>query len=225
MMIKKIKNVSGSSKVWAGLEIQDGSTYTVDAQYEAVQFSEDPEFLLDIDNNNVEVYNDTIEIIGKENIVAFLIDQYLPSLAVDLNNVDFSVTTDDWTTVDSDRILWDLHNNYNQTSNDNEITVDQIASFDFKATVKNLVNVDEVEFALFKRAEPDDDYWFILDKRKVGADTDLHMGGATFFDFYAGDKYTLKVKLYKTVPILDCSADIEGSDDYTAWGYNCSRLL
>lgn len=146
---------------------------------------------------------------------------YQSSLAVDKNGTDQSLSGNDWTEITASRKLWDFGGDYNLSNNNFTIPYDGVYSFDSQISMTNLVNVTEIELAIFKRGSPDD-YWFIIDRKLIptGA-TSIQLSGATMFDFYTDEEYCLKIKLYGTSP----SADISGSDDFTAWGFNLHRPL
>lgn len=151
---------------------------------------------------------------------------FFPSLAVGFENIDVVIPDDQWMDLAATRVIWDTNNNYKLGTSDFVVNRDGIYSFDIQAAFKELINVKYVEIAVFKREEPEDDYWFIIGKINVPAgETEVHLGGSTSFDFYGGDRVCVKVKIYKADEKLPCSCKINGSDDYTAWGYNLIRNI
>jgi len=150
---------------------------------------------------------------------------YFPSLAVDRDGVDQTIAVDDWVTVESERVIWDLNENYDSETDDIVIEMDGIYSFDIQLNILEQENVKDIELAIFKRETEADDYWFILDKQKCEVGESIHLNGNTSFDFYSGDRYCLKIKANKIVSEDPCSFVINGSDDYTAWGYNFIRKI
>jgi len=150
-----------------------------------------------------------------------LTQSFLASLAVDKNGTDQTLSGNDWTVVTSTRVLWDIETNYDEDTNDLIVHYDGIYSSDGQVKLTDIQNCTKIELAIFKRGSPDD-YWFILDEKPIASgQTDSLLSFATFFDFYEGERYCIKIKLYGE----NASATIDGEDDYTAWGYTFSRSM
>lgn len=73
-MSKIIKNISGETKTWAGVEILNNTTYLCLNQEEANRFSQDDAFLVSLSNNHAQVYVDETLISGISNSLAILSD-------------------------------------------------------------------------------------------------------------------------------------------------------
>jgi len=151
---------------------------------------------------------------------------YQPSFAVDKDGVDQLIEDEEWAVISGPNVLWDTQSNYDISNDDFIVGVQGIYLFDGQFKITDMENVATIEIAIFKREDPEDDYWFILNKRNVVASSgETQMSGMTSLDFRANEKYTVKIKVTKSHPMLSISAKISGSDDYTAWGYNFIRKL
>lgn len=182
----------------------------------------------------LELPDDTPEEVWTERLAAFShvpveIPPFIyPSFAVDKgpgDGVDQVISDDSWTEVSAEQVLWDKNLDYDIETNNFNVHWKGVYSHDSQLMIKDCVNVSKVELAIFKREEPEDDYWFILDKKSIDSSNEVQINGATSFNFDQGESYVLKIKLYKADAGLDCSATISGSDDYTAWGFNYIRDL
>ena len=211
-MAKIIKNIDTVSHTYSGQVIESGQSYSIQLT-EEVLFKNNISLIQDISDGKM-VINDGIVDLSLNTSIRYLQDSIFSSLAVDKNNTEQDLTDDSWTTLISNRILWDKNGDYATESEDLIVPFTGIYFFDLQIKVENLLNVEEIEIALFKRGTPDD-YWFILDKKNISSETSVQLSGATSFDFVEGDRYCIKVKLYGT----DCTATICGGDDYSAWGY------
>lgn len=153
----------------------------------------------------------------------------MPSLAVDKgedDGTDQLIEGEGWVEITAHRKLWDANEDYDLENNNFDISRDGVYFFDGQFRIVDMVNCSSVEVAIFKREDPEDDYWFIIDEAPNSSGKEkVHLSGATGFDFRSGESYCLKIKLTKTNVLLACSAKILGSDDYTAWGFNWIREL
>ena len=145
-------------------------------------------------------------------------------MAVDKDGINQSISGTTEVVVTKNRVLWDFNNEYDDNTDDFVVEVDGVYAFDIQLRMINFINCDSVELAIYKRGDPDD-YWFILDKKSVGINNNIQLGGSTLFDFYKGDRICIKIKLTKVSALLNVYADIDGDDDYTAWGYNFVRSI
>lgn len=217
-MAKYIHNISGETKVYQGMEVLDTAYFLIPPPLYN-EFSENEDLKLDIENGLVSMSRDgSTDISSIENCLAFLAPQdYRVSVAIDKENIDQNVIGTDPVVITANRILWDLHNDYDLPTEDFIVPIDGVYFFDIQLKLKNLSNTATVELALYKRGTPDD-YWFILDKKDVSSETEIQLSGATSFDFYKDERYVLKLILTKILPLVECSCVIDGLDDYTAWG-------
>lgn len=71
-MAKIIKNTDSVSKTWGGMLIASGQSYTCQSQTEANRFSNDDNFIADLNSNKAEVYNDATKVIGQASSINFL---------------------------------------------------------------------------------------------------------------------------------------------------------
>jgi hypothetical protein len=148
------------------------------------------------------------------------------SVAVDKNGVDQAITADTWEVVQAERIIWDLNGDYDEADDDFVVPENGLYKADPVLRIKDIEHVDVVELAIFKREDPVDDYWFILD-RQYPSDQNLSeviLSNSVAFDFYKGEHYCLKVKITSSSGQTGV-ANIDGSDDYTAWGFDLSKKL
>lgn len=224
-MSKYIHNISGSTKYYQGLEIADGSFYKIPFHLQN-EFADNADLIQDIENGLIKLSRNGVDDVDtvENNLHLLGVSPLRISLALDKNGTDQLVNTTDWTVVEAERLIWDLNADYDLTTHDFVVPADGIYNFDVQLKLDNFSNVADVELAIFKRGSPDD-YWFILDKKSVGSETQLQLNGATQFDFYKDERYTLKIKLTKVLPLIGASFTIEGSDDYSAWGYSISEVL
>lgn len=147
------------------------------------------------------------------------------SLAVDKNGTDQSISGTGWVVVEAERVLWDLNQDYDMAVDDFIVPENAIYTLDPVIRVKDIVDVEEIELAIFKRGSPDD-YWFLLD-RKYPASLSLSevvLSNSVAFDMYKDERFCLKIKMVATSGGTP-TANIDGSDDYTAWGYDLSKRL
>lgn len=224
-MGKYIHNISGSSKTYQGIEIPNGDFFLIPPMLYN-EFSDNADLILDIQNNLVAMSRDGItDLATVENSLALLETlNYRVSVAVDKEGIDQLVSGTSPVVINADRVLWDLHEDYDLDTEDFIVPIDGVYTFDCQIKLTNLSNVASVELAIYKRGTPDD-YWFILDKKDTNSLTEVQLSGATSFDFYKDERYCLKLILTKVLPLVGCSCTIDGSDDYTAWGYNLSYPL
>lgn len=225
-MAKYLHNVSGETKTYQGREILD-SEYCLIPAFLYQEYAENETLLQDIQNGLIKVSRDGVnDIETVENaLIHMSADQYRVSLAVDKNNIDQFVSGTDPVVVTADRILWDLHEDYDVETDDIVVPADGVYSFDCQIKLNNFSNLASVELAIFKRDQSGDDYWFVLDKKSVSGLNEIQLSGSTEFDFYKDERYCLKLILYKTLPLVGVSCSIEGNDDYTAWGYSLRYLF
>lgn len=219
-MAKYIHNISLSTKTYEGREITSDSYFLIPPPLYK-EFSQNSSLIDDITNGDILLSRDgTQDLETIENSLALLKDEDIrSSIALDKEGIDQYIEGDSPVVITSDRVLWDLNEDYDINNDNFLIPIDGIYFFDCQIKITDLSNVSSVEIALYKRGTPDD-YWFILDKKEVGSLSEIQMAGATSFDFYTGEEYTLKIILTKTISILECSCTISGNDDYTAWGYS-----
>lgn len=147
------------------------------------------------------------------------------SLAVDKDGTDQALTGTDWIDVQAERIIWDLNEDYDVSTDDFLVPDNAIYKFDPMMRIKNIVDIEEIELAIFKRGSPDD-YWFLIDRQYPAAQglSEVVLSNSIAFDFYTGERYCVKIKMVATSGGTP-TADIDGSDDYTAWGYDLSKKL
>lgn len=224
-MAKYIHNISLETKEYQGRDIPAGGFYRIPSPLYA-EYSEDQQLIQDIQNGLVALSRDgENDISNIENSLLLLSTvEFRCSVAIDKNNINQFMQGTDPVIVSADRILWDIGEDYDLATEDFVVPADGVYSFDSQIRVTNLSNVSSIELALYKRGQPDD-YWFILDKQAIGSQTEIHLNGATEFDFYKDERYALKVIMYKTLPLINCSCTINGNDDYTAWGYTLRYLF
>jgi hypothetical protein len=216
----KIKNISETAKTFCGQTIEPGNVYFIQDN-EIINFANDEDFIAAINSEDILVYNADDESLAQETGVQVLTNHFHSSTAIDKNGIDQEITGTDWTEITGERILWDLNGDYDVETNNFIVPFDGIYFSDLQIRVTDIVNVTDIELALFKRDTPVDDYWFILDKKEIYLETECQLSGSTSFDFYEGEEYVLKIKLSGT----NASCTLSGSDDYTAMGYSFTRSL
>ena len=224
-MSKYIHNTSEITKTYQGREVLPSSFLIIPPSLYG-DFAEDNEILSDIINGSITISLNTIpESTNIANSIALLaVTQFRSSVAIDKNGINQYISEIDPVVVVGDRLLWDLNEDYDLSTEDLVVPLDGIYSFDIQLKVSNLSNVSSVELAIYKRGEPDD-YWFILEKKDVGSLSELQLNNTTSFDFYSEERYCLKIILTKILPLISCSCTIEGNDDYSAWGFNLEYAL
>jgi hypothetical protein len=155
--------------------------------------------------------------------IEVIIDTYAASsLAVDKYGTDQVIGSSEWTVLTSERIIWDINSDYSKETDDFVVPYNGIFFHDGQFKFKNMSGVSEIEIALFKRGVENDDYWFVLaHSYGLSGVPDIQISTGTSFDFYTGESYCVKIKLSGSTP----SATVDGSDDYTSWGYTFSRRL
>jgi len=220
-----IHNLTEEDKTYQGREIIAGSIFRIPPALYS-EYSEDTSVTDAIQNGDIVLSRDGVNII--ENIENALIvlsnPHFRASIAVDKDGINQLISGVNPTVIIADRLLWDLGEDYDVATDDIVVPADGVYSFDAQLKVTNMSNVASVELAIYKRGDPDD-YWFILSKQNVGSLTEIQLSGATLFDFYKDERYTLKIILTKVLPLIGCSCTISGDDDYTAWGYNLVNLF
>lgn len=219
-MAKYIHNISNSEKTYQGKVIPIDGYYLIPPPL-YVEFSEDKDLVSDIEIGDVVLSRDgQTDLVTIENNLALLTpDTYRISIAVDKENISQYASGVDPVTINAERILWDLHEDYDIDQNSFIVPIDGVYFFDCQIKLTNISNIACVELAIYKTGSPDD-YWFILDKKDVTSLSEIQLSGATSFDFYKNDSFKLKLIMTKVLPMNQCSCTIDGSDDYTAWGYS-----
>lgn len=219
-MAKYIHNISGESKTYQGKTLSDGEYYLIPPPL-YTEFSEDSDLLSDIMSGDIVMSRDGVaDLTTVENSLALLAPMdYRVSVAIDKEGIDQYASGTSAVTITADRILWDLHEDYDLENEAFVVPIDGVYFFDIQLRLTNLSNVSTIELALYKSGSPDD-YWFILDKKDVSSLSDIQLSGATSFDFYKGDSYKVKLIMTKVLPLVECSCTIDGDDDFTAWGYS-----
>lgn len=197
-----------------------------------LEYAKDESLQTAILNENIKLSFDGTSVLTVAAEKQAILLQYLPidpvpsSFAADKLGTDQIVETETWTKVTSARRIWDKLGDYDITNDEFVIPANGIYNFDIQLRLKNLANVAEAELALFKRETPEDDYWFIISRRTgISGLGYVHLNGATQFDFYAGERYYLAIKLVKNDPELPITATIDENDDYTAWGLSWETTI
>jgi hypothetical protein len=145
------------------------------------------------------------------------------SCAVDKDFINQDLSGSEFTVVSSSRVLWDVGEVYDIPKDRIVIPTNCLINFDIQLRVQNIVNCEKIELALFKKGEPDD-YWFILDYKAVGSETELQLKGATQFDMYGEEEFDVRIKLHPVVGQTP-TATIIGDDDFTAWGFSATHQI
>jgi hypothetical protein len=214
-----IENISGEVKRLNGKEFQDDEIYQIPDSEREKWINDAVIDEIEAENFQIHDIEGAIEDIGCQ--VFHLKDEYNFSCAIDKDGTDQSLSGNDWIEITGSRILWDLGENYDIENNNFVIPFNGIYVFDIQAKIDSISNCSRIELAVFKRQEPADDYWFILDNKNIINETSVQLTSMTLFDFYFSEEYCLKIKLYGE----GASASIDGDDDFTAWGYNFIRRI
>jgi hypothetical protein len=225
--MKKLKNTT------ATLITHIASGYDLEPSIE-VEFPEnEAQIMCDIQLFDLIDSGDVIVIAGTQELSPEIGKSYFcnnsialnSSLALDKDATDQSLTGIDWIEVTHQRIIWDVNGDYDGSVDDFVVPIDGIYKFDCKMRIKNIADCDEIELAIFKRDTPDD-YWFIIDRKYPAAEnlSEVILSGAITFDFYQYERYCIKIKMVQTSGGT-VAADIDGDDDFTAWGYDFSKKL
>ena len=226
---KIVRNQTAEERSYCGQMIQAGESYEIE-WLEDRRWQTNSDVFDAIDNGDLMVSDGFSDITDPGTAKIYMQSripmEYPSGCAIDLDNVDQDLSGDDWNVVLGTRALWDFLVNYDLEAGDFIAPADAIYFFDLQIKVTDLSNVSFVEIAMFQRASPDDDYWFILGGAQTDiTQTELQISNGTMFDMRYGERYCIKIRLTKTNPLLDCSAKISGSDDYTAWGYDFRRPI
>ena len=217
-----LKNISGQQlnllKIWS---IDEELSLNEEIR---AHFAENSAVIEAINNSNLAILCEKCnQVLQTKTAIACLKKDFYSSLAVDKDNIDQVIDeANNWVTISSNRILWDVNNDYLSSTFDFKVPFDGIYSADGQIKLVEITNCSKIELALFKRGEFFDDYWFILDEKPiVSGQTETLLSYSTFFDFYEDEKFCLKIKLCGE----NSSAKIVGEDDFTAWGYSFARNL
>ena len=223
-MGKYIHNKTEESITINGKEIPANSTFKIPEHLYA-EYSDNDFLLTQIDSGYINVSYDGINILNSiaSQKQCLRVTAFRSCLALDKNGNDQTINSTTETVITKNRTLWDFNSDYDDETNDFVVPIDGVYSFDIQLRINSFFNCKTVEIAVFKRGDPDD-YWFILDKATV-VDDFVQLSNSTLFDFYEGERYCLKIILEKTSGLLEVSANINGSDDYTAWGYNLLKII
>lgn len=226
--VKRVKNNSGEDRTYLGQIIENGAYYQIEKQ-EDLKWQNSQDIQDFIASEELIVSDGSTDITdiptAQTYMMARIPQEYPSSCAIDMENADQSITGDGWVEVLGIRKLWDFLNNYDLASANFNVPTDAVYSFDIQLKIKDIVNVARVELAIFKRETPEDDYWFVLDNRANISGDFIQLSSSTMFDMYIGDQFCIKIRLTKSDPGVECSANIDGSDDYTAWGYDYTRPI
>ena len=216
----KIKNISNEVITISGKEFQVNEIYQIQDS-ERLCWSNESSYIEDLlGNETIEIYSGETKLEIKT-ALSVLNNNFDYSFAVDKSNTDQELTSGSWIEVSALRKIWDIGNIYDIENNDIEISCDGIYFHDGQIRIKDIVSVESIELALFKRQTPEDDYWFILDKKIITAETSVQLSSSTLFDFYEDEQYCLKI--YIAGEGATCT--IDGSDDFTAWGLNFTKSM
>jgi hypothetical protein len=171
-------------------------------------------------NESFSVFCDDTEL-STQTGLAILAQDFNCSFAVDKANTDQTLSDPgDWIEIPANNIIWDLSGDYDDETNDFVVPFDGVYYADVQMRIKDILLCSSIELAVFKRDDPDD-YWFILDRKILQGETDVQLTATTSFDFYEGERYCLKIKISGALS----SCKIDGSDDFTAWGFNFGKSL
>lgn len=225
-MSKYLHNISGIEKEYQGLSIPINGVFEIPPHF-YLEFSRNSALESDIQSQHIKVSRDGINYIESiDNALAYIkIIEQRSSLAVDKDGVDqfTSGTTD--TVINSERVIWDINNDYNTSEDCFIVPFDGVYSFDCQVRVKDISNCSFIELAIFKKTDEVDDYWFVIDRKEIGVQTSIQLAGATLFDFYKNEEYDLRIILTKNLPLIQCSCVIDGDNDYTAWGFDLNQVF
>lgn len=223
-MGKYLHNFTESAITVLGREISASSVFKIPEHLYA-EYADDEFLSTQIDSENVGISYDGVNVLNSINSQKQCLKAtaFRSCLALDKNGNDQTIDTTSATVITKERSLWDFNEDYDDETNDFVVPIDGVYSFDIQLRVNSFFNCKTVEIAMFKRGDPDD-YWFVLDKATV-VDDFIQLSNSTLFDLYEGERYCLKIILEKTSGLLAVSATIDGNDDYTAWGYNLSKIL
>lgn len=224
-MAKYLHNKTNAAREYSGLEIAANDVLLIPPGMYS-EFATNTSVAADIEAGHLTAsYDGVTELQGIESAKQLVrTTAFRSCIAVDLDNTDQSLSGTSPIVAEASRVLWDFNEDYDTVNHNFVVPVSGVYSFDVQMRFNNFFNVKSVELAIYKRGSPDD-YWFILDKKDVNDDTYLQLSNSTLFDFYEGDEYCLKVILEKSNVLLGVTAEIEGNDDYTAWGYNLLRII
>lgn len=222
-----IKNNSGQTKNYGYGDLPDGETWEFPSQGVLDRLANKPAFVADVLSGDIAVVQDENELKPKigMNWLRYNSPVLTSSLALDKDGTNQSISGNGWTVVTANRVLWDINEDYDNSTNDFVVPIDAVYRMDALMVVKNIVQCQQIELAIFKRGEPDD-YWFLVD-RKYPALLSLQevvLSNNIAFDFYSEERYCLKIKMTPTI-LGNPQATIDGDDDYTAWGYDLSKKL
>lgn len=205
---------------------QFGSNVEVEITYVDSLNMQDAQMTDWILDGSIVVIKDTLElspVIGESYFSSNSVS-LSSSVAIDKDATDQSISDVNWILVTADRIIWDIDEDYDATTDDFVVPIDGVYKFDCKLRIVDIVNCDQIELAVFKRGSPDD-YWFIVDRQypnDMGL-SELILSGAITFDMYKDEHYCLKIKMTKVDSGSAVTATIDGDDDYTAWGFDLSK--
>lgn len=224
----KIKNVSGVTKNYNYGDIANNAEWEFPSSSVQDKLSYNQAFIDDIESEGVIVLQGAQELSPGMGIAAIKHEPLVlrSSFAVDKDGTDQSLSSaNGWELLTYERIIWDLNSDYDTSTNDFLVPVDAIYKQDLKLRIKNISsNCSEIEVAVFLRGTPDD-YWFIIDRKHPEANslTEVILSGAVSFDYYQDERYCVKIKL--TASSGTATGDVDGSDDYSAWGYDLIQKL
>jgi len=219
-----IKNLDTEAGQYCGKDLSAGESYEITEEARLLWATDDS--VLDaIDSEKLGVVVDD-EPAGHATSKAMLLRSQAASLAVDKGSEgpDQTITANDWEVIDANRVIWDIEENYDLETNDFVVPYSGIYFCDGQWQITDMINVSSVEVAVFKREENETSYWFILDKKEFAPLAEVsttQMSAGTNFDFYEGERYTIKIKITG----LLSSAKISYDDDFTAWGFSFIRQL
>lgn len=178
-MAKIIKNISGSTKTWGGVQVANNASYTCQNQEEANRFALDDNFVHDLSELLCEVYNDSTKVIGVSSSIVFLLDS--------IRDTDGALLVRSRAFSNSDGFR------FRGCSFTGEIPANSTGDIDFKLTAERFINGGRL---IIDNLGIDDKMTFqVVDKDNV-----LGYGAGVVLDEFIKDYYipqaaTLEIKL------------------------------
>jgi hypothetical protein len=221
-------------KVWAQSKLitrsYQGREFTADTWYELddlVKFALklDEDFIQAIDSGFIDIgYANASPLASPEKAISFLKsdENFRSSFALDLENNDQSINTDDPEIIIAIRKLWDLIGDFDLSSSKFFPPIDGVWNANGTITVKDPVNVAKIQIEIWRNDEP----WFTVAQATPQV-------GSTFIPFSCdvdaykseGHDFDLRIHLQKINETDPCSITISGSDEETAWGMTFLQQL
>lgn len=224
-MIIKLKYVGSETEIYLNGIYFIKDEYVQLEEYQKFKFQTDSETESLINSSDLIVNSGTNDILNHAAAISYLRSAsiFASSFAVDLDNTDQVIDSDIETIINSNRILWDILEDYSLADQQFNPPIDGVWNANGTITVKSPTNVKTVAIEIWRNDEP----WFTVAQQAPNPTGTTFLPFSCDVDAYASEShyFDLRIHLTKENSSDPCSISISGSDEETAWGMTFSQQL